>query len=99
MYGTKLYGSPRSYRKRNKYKSKEVIEKDLEKEVKLESRQNIQRLTNADIEAFNSYQKLLLVLEDTEKSSLKSFYSLSIKINVKRFYINYNNYIVNWLQF
>ena len=73
MYGTKLYGSPSSYRKRNKYKSKEVIEKELEKEVKLESRQNIQRLTNADIEAFNSYQKLLLVLEDTEKSSLKSF--------------------------
>ena len=30
MYGTKLYGSPRSYRK-SKYKSKEVIEKDYRK--------------------------------------------------------------------
>ena len=73
MTGSKLYGTPTSYRTINETSANEIMKKKEQEMVQAESLRSNSRLTNKDKEAFNIYQKLLQIHDSTEKEPIRQF--------------------------
>ncbi len=73
MTGTKIYGTPRTYRTLNEKSDYETInEKHLEM-LEVESRQRNSGLTEKELQDFSRLKKLLQILDSTEKEPLKKY--------------------------
>ena len=70
--GTKLYGTPRSYRIISE-NDKDKIELQKQKEMTKLINQGSDKLTEQDINAYQRYQNLLRTYESIDKESLKRF--------------------------
>jgi len=70
--GTKLYGTPRSYRIISE-NDKDKIELQKQKEMTELMNQNSNKLTEQDINAYQRYQNLLRTYESIDKEPLKRF--------------------------
>jgi hypothetical protein len=73
MTGSKLYGTPTSYRTINETSANEIMKKKEQEMVQAESLRSNSRLTNKDMKAFNIYQKLLQIHNSTEKEPLRKY--------------------------
>jgi hypothetical protein len=68
-----LYGTPRTYRTNIEQTSDEMMEKRVKEQIIDASIRSNHRLTDEDQKAFNRYQKLLQILDSTEKEPLKKY--------------------------
>ena len=71
--GAKLYGTPRAYRTNIEQTSDEMMEKRVKEQIIHESMRSNRRVTDEDQKAFNRYQKLIQILNSTNKEPLRKY--------------------------
>jgi hypothetical protein len=71
--GAKLYGTPRTYRTNIEQTSDEMMEKRVKEQIIDESMRSNRTLSDKDLKAFNRYQKLLQILNSTDKEPLRKY--------------------------
>ena len=68
-----MYGTPRAYRTNIEQTSDEIMEKRRQEQIIDESMRSNRRLSDKDLKAFNRYQKLLQILDSTEKEPIGKY--------------------------
>ena len=73
LSGTKIYGTPQSYRTVNEKSDYEKNKVKYLEMLEFESKQRKSVLTEKELQDFNRFKKLLQILKSTEKEPLKGY--------------------------